>query len=115
MRVVLMRYAAWRAANRWFATVSHAVGGVVFQAVVALVAWLAGSAEPLWIGCAFATGAFYYREKTQYEYAVKSEPRASTATVWRRGWVPRTPHTWAEFLAPAIATAAVAWWLGPYL
>jgi hypothetical protein len=51
----------------------------------------------------------YYREKTQYEYAVKLEPVASTATVWRRGWVPRTPHTWAEFLAPTVVTALIAW------
>jgi hypothetical protein len=58
MDSLLERYADWRARNRWFASVSHAVGGVVFQAVVALIAWLAGSAESLWIGCAFAAGAF---------------------------------------------------------
>jgi hypothetical protein len=96
----------WFAAERWRASLSHAIIAVGFMVPFLLVSIWIPTAQ--WIGVAFVIGWFWSREKTQHEYRAKGGRQ--TAFVFTIGWLPWEWDLYSrfEFIVPAFTSAGLS-------
>jgi hypothetical protein len=95
-----------------YAWATHILIGAAIQALVALALRLGRVQRAWWFGAAVVIGYAWSREKTEFEFSLKSAAHGlSVGPYWYRGFVPLEwdiASQW-QFYAPAIAVCLIAW------
>jgi hypothetical protein len=94
-----------------YAWAGHAALALVMQIVVSLILNLAAVRNAWWLGAALSIGFWWSREKTEFEFHLKSLAHAaSLGPYWYRGFLPLEWDTASQmqFYAPAALNLLVA-------
>ena len=94
-----------------YAWAAHAAMGVAIQGACALALIFARIRNAWWIGAALSIGYWWSREKTEFEFHLKSMAHAtSLGAYWYRGFIPLEwdVASQVQFYAPAITNILLA-------